>query len=202
MRILGLDPGSLTTGYGLIAAEPGRLRWCASGLIRPPRGDALAARLHALHQGLAEVLRAQRPDVVALEDSFVGRHPRTALVLGHARGALIVASLAAGVPVVEYAPRLVKLAVTGAGGARKEQVLHMVGRLLEGVPEGLSHDETDALAIAICHAHRSRPQADALLAGGGRGDRRSRGARTAGGAAATGRGRASIRGWRGAGGWR
>ncbi|MBM3316247.1 MAG: crossover junction endodeoxyribonuclease RuvC [Candidatus Eisenbacteria bacterium] len=209
MRILGLDPGSLTTGYGLIAAEPGRLCWRASGLIRPPRGEALAARLQALHQGLTAVLQAQRPDVVALEDSFVGRHARTALVLGHARGALIVAALAAGVPVVEYAPRLVKLAVTGAGGARKEQVLHMVGRLLEGAPEGLSHDETDALAVAICHAHRSQPQAGALLAGAGRGGGASRGRRSAGGAraqAGAGSGapdsRRAVRGWPGAGGWR
>jgi crossover junction endodeoxyribonuclease RuvC len=157
MLVLGLDPGSLCTGYGLIAVEAGRLRWCASGVIRPPREQPLAQRLLALHTGLRAVLEERRPDVVALEESFVGRHARTALVLGHARGALIVASLGAGVPVAEYAPRLVKLAVTGVGGAAKEQVHAMVCRLLEGAPAKLTFDESDALAIAVCHAHRLQP---------------------------------------------
>jgi crossover junction endodeoxyribonuclease RuvC len=157
LRILGLDPGSISTGFGLIVAEPGRMRWIAGGVIRPPRGLPLSERLWVLHAGLTQVLHAQRPDLVALEESFVGRHARSALVLGHARGALIVAALAQGVPVAEYAPRLVKLAVTGTGGASKEQVQIMVSRLLEGAPAGIGFDEADALAVAICHAHRLRP---------------------------------------------
>jgi crossover junction endodeoxyribonuclease RuvC len=164
MRILGLDPGSISTGYGLIVAEPGRLRWGASGVIRPARGLPLSERLLVLHTGLQRVLAAQQPDLVALEESFVGRHARSALVLGHARGALIVAALAHGVPVAEYAPRLVKLAVTGAGGASKEQVQIMVSRMLEGAPATFGFDEADALAVAICHAHRLRPGFHAVAA--------------------------------------
>lgn len=154
MRILGLDPGSLCTGYGLIEAAPGRLAWQASGLLRPPRGRPLPERLLHLHTGLRRILADLRPDAVALEESFVGEHSRSALVLGQARGALIVAVLGEGLPLFEYAPRLVKLAVTGAGGAGKEQVRTMIGRLLAGAPRDLTLDAADALALAVCHAHR------------------------------------------------
>jgi len=154
MLILGLDPGSLCTGYGMIDAGPGRLRYRRSGCLRPPRGDALPQRLIALAEGLGELLRAERPDAVALESAFVGRHARPALVLGQARGALIVSVLGAGLPLYEYAPRLVKLAVVGAGGASKPQVESMVRCLLETAPARLTADEADALAVAVCHANR------------------------------------------------
>jgi len=158
MVILGLDPGSVRTGYGVIAVEGARLRWLGSGVLRPPRGEHLTVRLLALYEGLREVLREVRPQVAALEESFMGRHARAALVLGHARGALIVAVLAEQVPIFEYAPRLVKLAATGIGSASKEQVRTMVGHLVVGTPEKLSLDESDALAVAVCHAHRMTAQ--------------------------------------------
>jgi crossover junction endodeoxyribonuclease RuvC len=155
MLILGLDPGSLCTGYGLIDAVPGRLQYRRSGCLRPPRGAGLPQRLIALAEALGELLRAERPDAVALESAFVGRHARPALVLGQARGALIVSVLGAGLPLFEYAPRLVKLAVVGAGGATKPQVGSMVRCLLEAAPARLTTDESDALAVAVCHANRA-----------------------------------------------
>ena len=156
MLILGIDPGSIRTGYGFVSQERGRLHFRQCGLIRPPRGRALPERLYALHEGLRDLLRGLRPDLVAIEESFVGRHARSALVLGHARGALIVAALSEGVPLAEYAPRLIKLAVTGVGSASKEQMKTMVRRIAVGTPEQIGHDEADALAVAICHAHRTR----------------------------------------------
>jgi crossover junction endodeoxyribonuclease RuvC len=155
MLILGLDPGSICTGYGLIEVEPGRARFRDSGRLRPRRGEDLPRRLLSLSVSLRRVLSELRPDAVALEEAFVGEHARPALVLGHARGALIVCVLDAGLPLFEYAPRLVKLAVTGAGGADKSRVQTMVRCLLEGAPAELSPDEADALAVAICHAHRA-----------------------------------------------
>jgi crossover junction endodeoxyribonuclease RuvC len=168
MVILGLDPGSVCTGYGLIDAGPEGLRWCAGGVLRPARGRSLPERLLALHAGLREILQERRPAVVALEESFVGQHARSALILGQARGALTVAILAEGVPLFEYAPRLVKLAVTGTGGASKEQVHAMIQRLVAGVPQGLSFDVTDALALAVCHAHRQAAPLCLAAAGGPR----------------------------------
>jgi crossover junction endodeoxyribonuclease RuvC len=155
MLILGLDPGSLCTGYGVIDAAPGRLRYCRSGCLRPPRGAGLPQRLLALTEALSDLLRTEKLDAVALETAFVGRHARPALVLGHARGALIVSVLGVGLPLFEYAPRLVKLAVVGAGGAGKPQVESMVRCLLEAAPARLTPDESDALAVAVCHANRA-----------------------------------------------
>ncbi|MFH1144867.1 MAG: crossover junction endodeoxyribonuclease RuvC [Candidatus Eisenbacteria bacterium] len=177
MLILGLDPGSRCTGYGLIDAGCGYLRWRASGMLRPPREQPLHERLLHMHSGLRDLVRQMRPAAVALEDSFVGRHSRSALILGQARGALVVAALSEGAPLFEYAPRLVKLAVTGTGAASKEQVRSMIGRLLEDVPGDLPLDVTDALALAICHANRcaapprvlwEAPRAPGREAGGAR----------------------------------
>jgi crossover junction endodeoxyribonuclease RuvC len=165
MLILGLDPGSICTGYGLIDAVPGRARYCGSGRLRPRRGEDLPHRLLCLNRALRDLLGELRPEAVALEEAFVGQHARPALVLGHARGALILCVLEAGLPLFEYAPRLVKLAATGAGGADKSQVQTMVRHLLEGVPDRLSPDEADALAVALCHAHRAPSIERGLLAG-------------------------------------
>jgi crossover junction endodeoxyribonuclease RuvC len=155
MIIVGLDPGSLRTGYAVVAAEGSRLTWLDGGTWRPRAGEALGRRLQLLHSALGELLARVRPDAVAMEECFMGRHARAALVLGHARGALMVAALARDVELFEYAPRLVKLAVTGTGGASKEQVQAMVPRLAAGTPAGLGADAADALAVAICHAHRA-----------------------------------------------
>ncbi|MBD3335808.1 MAG: crossover junction endodeoxyribonuclease RuvC [Candidatus Eisenbacteria bacterium] len=155
MRIMGLDPGSLRTGYGIIVGESGRLRCATCGVLRPARGAPLSERLWTLHRGLTALLQEEPLDAIALEEAFIGRHPRPALVLGHARGALIVAALARGIPVYEYAPRRIKQSVTGVGGASKQQVQQMIGHLVTGLPVTISLDEADAIAVAVCHAHRS-----------------------------------------------
>ncbi len=158
MLILGLDPGLVCTGFGLISLEAGMIRWRRTGTLRPSREQALPQRLLFLHQGLRQLLREHTPDAVAMEEGFIGRHPRAAMLLGHARSALMVAVLAEGIPLCEYAPRLVKLAVSGVGSASKQQVQAMVRHLAAGTPLGLTLDESDALAVAVCHAHRVRVQ--------------------------------------------
>ena len=152
MIILGLDPGLGTTGWGVIAAEGNRLRHLANGQIRTDPKSELAARLVALHEGLAAVLAAHRPDSTAVEEVFVNENPQSTLKLGQARGVGLLAAAQAGIGIGEYAARLVKKAVVGTGGADKAQVHAMVQRLLPGVKIA-GADAADALAVAITHAH-------------------------------------------------
>lgn len=153
MLILGLDPGSERTGFGLIDSRHGALRLLSQGLLRPPAGLPLLERLPHLESAVEQLIGRARPDVVAAEDLFVAKNSRVALHLGHVRGATLLPVLRAGIPIHEYAPRQVKKAVTGYGAAEKIQVRKMVS-LLVGVPEGdLAFDASDALALAICHAH-------------------------------------------------
>ncbi len=155
MRILGIDPGSQCTGYGLIEDVRGTLLFLDAGEFRPRRSLPLPDRLKYLHDELASILDRHGPDVAAMEECFFGRHARAALVLGHARGCLMMGMLSRDIPIYEYAPRLVKLSVTGAGGAHKEQIQAMVPRLIQSTPPGLGPDASDALAVAVCHAHRA-----------------------------------------------
>jgi crossover junction endodeoxyribonuclease RuvC len=153
MLILGLDPGSSCTGYGLIEIEAGRLRSLSFGTIIPPRGLPFLQRLPHVALALRDLVKHTRPDAIAAEDIFLSRNARTALLLGQIRGAALLPLLEAGLPVHEYAPRLVRKTVTGYGGADKEQVRRMV-RLLLGLHDRvLALDASDALAVAICHAH-------------------------------------------------
>lgn len=153
MRIIGLDPGLRTTGWGIVDAEAGRLRHVANGAIRS--GDAgTAERLKRLYEGVAEVIVAYRPDEAAVEETFLNRNPGTTLKLGLARGVVMLAPARAGLPVAEYAANMVKKSVVGAGHAAKGQVEMMVGRLLPGCPVD-GPDAADALAVAICHAHHA-----------------------------------------------
>lgn len=150
-RILGIDPGSRLTGFGLIDIQRGGARYVESGVIRVPPG-ALDARLGTIFNGISELLAEFRPDAVAIESVFVQRNVASALKLGQARGAAIVAAAVAGVPVSEYSPAEIKQRVVGNGRAGKEQVQYMVGRLLSlAVPPRA--DAADALAGALCHAH-------------------------------------------------
>jgi crossover junction endodeoxyribonuclease RuvC len=152
MLILGLDPGLGTTGWGIIAADGNRLSHVANGQIRTAASEALPARLVALHAGLLDVIALHRPEAAACEEVFVNSNPQSTLKLGQARGVALLAAARAGIDVGEYAARLVKKAVVGTGGAEKEQVHAMVGRLLPGVTIA-GADAADALAVAICHAH-------------------------------------------------
>jgi crossover junction endodeoxyribonuclease RuvC len=154
LRILGIDPGSLVTGYGVVDRVGAEVRWVAHGTLRPPRAAALAGRLAALHAGLAGVIAAHAPDLVVVEQVFVAANARAALVLGHARGVALAAASAAGLAVEELSPQHVKRAVVGNGAAEKLQVQRMVQRLL-GLGAPPAQDAADALAAALCRAHQS-----------------------------------------------
>ncbi len=151
MRILGIDPGLRSTGFGLIDKEGQRLHYVASGCIKTPAGE-LPERLKIILTSLGEVIAQHQPQLAVVEKVFVNVNPQSTLLLGQARGAAICAAVQAGLPVAEYTALQVKQAVVGKGHAEKEQVQHMVVRLLNlsGTP---SPDAADALACAICHAH-------------------------------------------------
>ena len=151
VRILGIDPGLRTTGFGVLDKTGNQLSYVTSGCIKTPGGD-LALRLKAILEGLDEVIANARPDQVALEKVFVSKNPQSTLALGQARGTAICAAVLHRLPVSGYTALQVKQAVVGNGHAAKEQVQEMVKRLLKlaGDP---SPDAADALACAICHAH-------------------------------------------------
>ena len=154
MRILGIDPGSVTTGFGVIDYERGRLALVEHGSIGTRRGAELPERLAEIHERLLEVIARTRPAAAAIETPFAGRNVKSLIQLAHARGVILLAARSAAIEVFEYSPRSVKSAVVGYGGAEKEQVAKMVRMLLPGCASmKMSVDAADALAIAICHAH-------------------------------------------------
>lgn len=160
-RILGIDPGLRITGFGVIAAHGRRLSYVASGIIRVREGP-LPDRLFTLFEQLSQIVAQHEPIVAAVERVFVHRNSDSALKLGHARGAAICACARGGLTVAEYTPRAIKLALVGRGDADKHQVEYMVRSLLSLRGE-LRVDAADALATAVCHAHRQpleRPRAD------------------------------------------
>lgn len=152
MKILGLDPGLGTTGWGVIEADGNRLRHLANGQIRTDTAAPLPRRLAGLADQLEALIAEQRPDAAAAEEVFVNKNPQSTLKLGQARGVVLMCAARAGIEVGEYAARLVKKAVVGTGGAEKAQVHAMVSRLLPGVKIA-GPDAADALAVAITHAH-------------------------------------------------
>ena len=154
MRILGIDPGSRITGYGvidLVASKRDQLSYVTSGCIKSGNGE-MPQRLGLIYRGVSEIVTRYQPQALAIEQVFLAKNPASASKLGQARGVAIAASVAADLPVSGYAAREVKLAVTGSGGAAKTQVQHMVRVLLTlaGTP---AEDAADALAIAICHVN-------------------------------------------------
>lgn len=152
VRILGVDPGSRFTGFGLIESDQGRSRLIAAGRLDVREGSVSERLLNVLN-GLTEVIREHAPQESAVEETFVNRvNAASALVLGQARGAAICACAQAGLPVAEYAAAQVKLAIAGNGRADKEQVAHMV-RVLLNTRDKLAADASDALAVALTHAH-------------------------------------------------
>ena len=152
LRILGIDPGLRITGFGVIEKHGSKLAYITGGCIKTDQRHSLPERLKTLLDGIAEVIAAQRPDQSAIEKVFVNVNPQSPLLLGQARGAAISALVLAGLPVAEYTALQVKQAVVGHGKAAKQQVQHMVRRLLQ-LPGDPSPDAADALACAICHAH-------------------------------------------------
>lgn len=159
MRILGIDPGLVSTGWGVIDARGSSLSFVACGTISPKKDLPLSERLLALHRELTAIIAAHQPTHGALEETFVTANGQSTLKLGQARGALLVTLAAADLPVAEFAARLVKKSIVGTGTADKHQMSQMVGVLLPTARAPLSackHDAADALALAICAAnHRS-----------------------------------------------
>ena len=155
-RILGIDPGSRLTGYGVVDVLRGKSIYVASGCIRTTQ-TSYPARLGEIYEGIAALIREHSPDAVAIEQIFMARNANSALKLGQARGAALAAVVMEGLPVAESAARRVKQAVTGTGAATKFQVQHMVCRLLQ-LKKSPSADAADALAIAICHINTQGPQ--------------------------------------------
>ena len=152
MKVLGIDPGSRITGYGLVRKEGNRLVHLDNGAIFTDSAGDFPGRLHCIYQGLSEIIDQFAPDAIAIENIFFANNVQSALKLGQARGAAIVAGVNAGLPVAEYTALQVKQAVVGHGRAAKEQVQHMV-RILLNLPEIAQADAADALAVAICHAN-------------------------------------------------
>ena len=154
MRILGVDPGSRVTGYGLVDSRQGRLGFVACGAIHTTEEKDFSRRLLVIFSDLCEIVDKYRPDAAAVEEIFLARDPRAAIKLGHARGAAVVAVMSRGVEIFSYSARLAKQTVAGYGQADKGQMRYMVRALL-GLSAEPSSDAADALALAICHAHHS-----------------------------------------------
>jgi len=153
MKVLGFDPGTAATGYGIVCFEQGRLTLEGCGVWRPRAGLTLAEKLEFLFAGALALLEECRPAAVSVETVFAGRNVSSAIKLSHARGALLTASARSRVPVFEYEPRLVKKALVGYGNAEKPQVRSMVLSLLARQRARVPLDAADALAVAICHVH-------------------------------------------------
>ena len=154
MRVLGIDPGTATVGFGVVeqAPGPGRvLRLVECGIFRTRPRDPLSRRLAVIHEGLTELLARHRPDVLAVEDIFYATNVRTTVVLGHARGVILLAGEQAGVTVAEYPPAVVKKSVVGRGAALKPQVGFMVAKLLRLRAAPTPADAADAVAVALTH---------------------------------------------------
>jgi crossover junction endodeoxyribonuclease RuvC len=152
VRILGIDPGSRLTGYGVIESIQGRLQFVSCGVIKTTPRAAFAHRLNEIFDGINEVIQLHGPEVAAVEDVFLASNPRSALKLGQARGAAVVAAMQNGLRVKDYSAKMIKQAVAGYGQAEKAQVQHMV-RVLLALSASPSADAADALAVAICHAN-------------------------------------------------
>lgn len=151
MRILGIDPGSRITGYGIIESDGKRSTYIDSGCI-PIKAVLIADKLGIIFTEIDRIVKTHQPQELSVEQVFVSRNVASALKLGHARGAAICAAVTHGLPVSEYSARTIKQAVAGSGAADKTQIQHMVCRLL-GLSAALGADAADALAVALCHAH-------------------------------------------------
>ena len=161
MRVLGIDPGTATTGYAVVEEREGRLQLISIGVITTPAKTPLSSRLQRIYRDLREVIRSSEPEASAVEELFFSRNARTAMSVGHARGVTLLALADAELPIAEYTPMQIKQAVTGYGSADKHQVQEMV-RMLLGLSEVPRPDDAaDAAAVAICCLHRAK--LDSLL---------------------------------------
>jgi len=154
-HILGLDPGLRYTGWGVIQTNPNQnsVHFVAAGVIAPPTHDMVAQRLAYTHSKLQDVIKQFKPHVAAVEKVFVNKNPASTLLLGMARGVVMMTPAYLGIPVMEYGANVVKKRLTNHGHATKEQVQRCLHIFLKSVPEGLSSDASDALAVAMCHVY-------------------------------------------------
>ncbi|MBN1663322.1 MAG: crossover junction endodeoxyribonuclease RuvC [Deltaproteobacteria bacterium] len=155
MRVLGIDPGSRITGYGVIEKGRKELQWVAYGEIKPPQQAILSVCLRTICERIADITQDTKPDAVAIEDIFYGKNVKSLIKQGHVRGAIILSCSQLGVPIFEYTPLEIKQAVVGYGRAEKQQVQTMVRAILK-ISGAMKADAADALAAAICHAHFSK----------------------------------------------
>ncbi len=161
MLVLGVDPGSLVTGYGLVKKEDNRLIYVGGGKISLPHSRPFHQRLHKIFLSLTEIIQAHHPEEMSIEDIFFAKNVKSALKIGHARGAALVAAIQGGLKVFEYTPLQIKQSVVGYGRATKEQVRAMVKLILK-IDTQLSLDTADALATAICHHNWVRFEPEVL----------------------------------------
>jgi len=156
MLVLGVDPGLAATGYGLITFEAGQIRLIEGGVIRTQKNDPIEKRVGDIYTGILEVMEEFRPDIMAMENIYSHyKHPRTAIIMGHARGAVLVAAHQRGIVVKDYAATMIKMALTGNGRANKEQVQRMVMNILDLKNPMEPFDTSDALAAALCHINQN-----------------------------------------------
>jgi crossover junction endodeoxyribonuclease RuvC len=157
MKVLGIDPGSVITGYGVVDEVKGNLKLVAQGSIRAAKAKDFPARLQLIFEGLTEVIATHAPEAAAIETPFAGRNVRSLVQLAQARGVAVLAAQIGGLEIFEYGPMVVKNAIVGYGRAEKHQVAKMVKMLLPGMRDvTLGPDAADALAVAICHVHVSK----------------------------------------------
>lgn len=156
MRVVGIDPGTAITGWGVVEGDGNSLKMAAAGVITTAAGTPLPDRLHIIYHELTEIIRRWQPESAAIEELFFSKNAKTALAVGHGRGVALLALTHANLPITEYKPLEVKQAVTGYGSADKAQMQQMVKLLLglDDIPR--PDDAADALAIAICHLHSAR----------------------------------------------
>lgn len=156
MLILGVDPGTIVTGYGLIDAEKNTFRHVLNGCIKLPLSEKIPGKLGIIYDTLQDIMHKHKPGEFAIETAFYGRNVQSALKIGYARGVAMLAAVHNSIPVSEYSPREVKKSVAGSGAASKEQVAYMIKNILCLKSKVSRLDESDALAVALCHAFRMR----------------------------------------------
>jgi crossover junction endodeoxyribonuclease RuvC len=156
MIILGVDPGTKFTGYGIIENNNNTFKRIANGTIKLPAGKDIPLKLKIIYDDLCKVIRKYEPDEFAIETAFYGKNVQSALKIGYARGVAILAAIHFEIPTNEYSPREIKKSVTGKGSATKDQVYYMIKTLLKLKEEKMRLDESDALAVAVCHSFRMK----------------------------------------------
>jgi crossover junction endodeoxyribonuclease RuvC len=159
MIILGVDPGTINTGFGLIQVDKSSIRYISSGIIKPPALKEIAPKLKLIYQELDKLIKIHKPDIFCIETAFYGKNVQSAMKIGYVRGIAMLAAVHNDISIEEYSPREIKKSVVGNGAASKEQVQYMIKNLLSFNKTKLKFDESDALAAAVCHSLKLKSQA-------------------------------------------